>query len=139
MIIKKESKREIENAFYTYKSLKFIQDDLLEDTAYMGLTSNYSKMPGVVSFGNKKEEQFLKYLDKAKADRWIMVVNKTLEFFNKTGKDELIRLKFFDKLKDVDIWYNHLHIDRSTMYNWLDDVIQYAEKGAIYLKLLNIW
>ena len=136
-MIDKEAKRQIENALYNYNSLKLVKDDLLEDVAFIGMTSNYNKMPGVANFGNAKENQFIKYLDKAKADKWVMVVDKTLDYFKGTGNDKILRLRYFEKRKHIYI-SNTLHCDPSNMYDRLNDTLNYALLIAVQYQLIKI-
>jgi len=137
MIIDKKDRKKIEKAFFNYNALKFVEDNLLEDTAFIGTTSNYNKMPGVANFGNAKESQFIKYVDKSTADKWVMVVDKTINKFLETGKDTLIKMKYFNMDSETKIC-RKLYINRCALYDWLNDILVYAAFQAIKQNLIHI-
>jgi len=136
-MIDRTIRKKVERAFYNYNALKLVHDDLLMDTASIGLTSNYDKLPGVVNCGNSKENQFIRYLSKTEAGKWADVVDKTLEKFKDTGKDTLIKMKYFKFDSEVKIC-GKLYINRYACYDWLNDIITYAAFIALQFDLLKV-
>lgn len=135
-MIDKQIRREIEGAFRNYERWK---DELAVKIADYQLAINPIEPSGRTKknrASNKMEEQLLDILD-SRQYRWCMVVESVLEYYRATGKDTLIRLRYFHnpKLSEYDVC-DKLHISKSTMFSWAEEVLNYSHKYAIYERLL---
>lgn len=135
-MIDKQIRREIETAFRSYDRWK---NELADKLADYQLAINPIEPSGRTKknkASNKMEEQLLNILD-SRQYRWCMVVENVLEYYRATGKDTLIRLRYFHypKLSECNVC-DKLHISKSTMFSWTEDLLNYAHKHAIYERLL---
>lgn len=121
-MIDRAIRKKVERAFYNYNVLKLVRDDLIGDVAYKGLTTNYDKLPGVCNFGNAKENQFINYLSKTEANRWVAIVDKVIKHFEGTDKIKFIDRRYF-KRDSVQYVCTKLYISRRTYFEWVEDII----------------
>jgi len=61
----------------------------------------------------------------------------TQAHFNGTGKDTLIKLRYFDKLSERKVC-DKLYLERSAYFDWLTDVLTYAVMLSIQFELIKI-
>lgn len=136
-MIDKKIRKKIENAFYNYSSLKQQGAEYLVELAEAGLTAKYDSVGGRASGDNTTETRCVKAVDSNRAVQWCRVVEKTLEHFRDTGKDTLIRLRYFEHLK---LWKcgEKLYISESALKLWINDILDYAFAVSAYLHLIKI-
>lgn len=70
--------------------------------------------------------------------RWCQIIEKTYEYYRLTGKDTLIDLRYFSvrRMSEYSIC-DRLHISRTALFAWIDDIIGYALRWAIKYGLLE--
>lgn len=139
MVISKKIIFEIEWQLGRYQQLKQIVE---EGKMNIILSSNgnydniYSKTGGIYTdeTGNKA----VKLCDTVMAEeKWIKVIEQTLEFFAGTGVDLFLEKKYFKKKKIDEVMYE-LHIEKTTYYRWREEAIMYVCMKAIQDGLIRI-
>lgn len=139
-MLERNIRRRVERAFYDYtinskKAAAYI------DSYYTGITANWE---GLRSSGgqisNPTEKKALRALEGAEREAiaWCKVVEQTLDHFARTGKDELIRLRYFQNVSEYKICYEKLYISRRSLFDWIEDIINYASLIAMQLQLIKI-
>lgn len=138
-MLDRKIRKKIEWAFYNYADLREKGAEYLVELAERGLTASYDAA-GVHGSGadNAAETRCVKAIDANRAAYWCKVVEKTLEHFRDTGKDTLIRLRYFDKKGTVRVC-DQLYIDRRTLFYWVDDILSYALMGALQLQIIKFF
>lgn len=139
-MLERNIRRRIERAFYDYtinsqKAATYI------DSYYTGITANWEGLrssEGQIS--NPTEKKALRALEGAEREAiaWCKVVEQTLDHFARTGKDELIRLRYFQNVSEYKICYEKLYISRRSLFDWIEDIINYASLIAVQLQLIKI-
>ena len=94
-------------------------------------------MGGGSSTGNPTESKAIKATEGSNAAMWCYVVELTQTHFAGTGKDTLIKLRYFDKLSERRVC-DKLYIERASLYLWMSDVLTYASMLALQFGLLKI-
>jgi len=73
--------------------------------------------------------------DLVEKEKWLKVIEGTIQHFQGTEKGRLLQKKYFDELGERHIC-QELHIERATYYNWRNEIVFYtallaAQKGLI--------
>jgi len=136
-MLDRKIRRKVERAFYDYKANRESGAESLAELAECGLTAKYGAVGGSSDVGNPTESKAIKLAEGCDAALWCRVVEKTLEHFHDTGKDTLIRLRYFDKLSERRVC-EKLYIERASYYLWATDILNYAAMIAIQFRLLKI-
>jgi len=68
-------------------------------------------------------------------EKWLKVIEGTIQHFQGTEKGRLLQKKYFDELRERHIC-QELHIERATYYNWRNEIVFYtallaAQEGLI--------
>lgn len=135
--MQKSLRRKIEQAFYNYEANKRIAvDELIDDLVSKMTTVSYGGISVKSSPQNTVENALINLCDKElTAYKWCKVVENTLTKYAYEYKDELIRLKYFKRLKNEQAW-KKLHIEERTFYRWKDEILNTACEFARELKLI---
>lgn len=136
-MLDRKIRSKVERAFYDYNANKERGAESLAELAENGLTAKYGAVGGGSDIGNPTESKAIKLAEGCDAALWCRVVEKTLEHFHDTGKDTLIRLRYFDKLSERRVC-ERLYIDRSAYYDWITDVLTYGAMIGIQHGLIKI-
>lgn len=73
-------------------------------------------------------------------EKWLKVVEGTMQRFRGTGKGRLLQKKYFEQLGEIQIC-KELHIERTTYFRWREELVIYTAMLAIQeglIKLANI-
>lgn len=130
-------RRRIERAFYEYSTNKHRGAESVAELAESGLTVKYEAVGRGNGPSNPTERKALKGMDDGNAYAWCVVVEQTLAHFAGTGKDTLIRLRYFDKLSERRVC-EKLYIERTSYYSWVTDILTYTAMIAIQFHLIKI-
>ncbi len=73
--------------------------------------------------------------DLVEKEKWLKVIEGTIQHFQGTEKGRLLQKKYFDELGERHIC-QELHIERATYYNWRNEIVFYtallaAQEGLI--------
>lgn len=136
-MLDRKLRRRVERAFYEYKTNSDLSEDAIIELAESGLTAKYGAVGGGSGAGNPTESKVIKAVDSNDTFLWCTVVDKTLRHFQNTGKDTLIRLRYFERLKP---WKccEKLYISDSYRKLWINDILEYAVTVAACLQLIKI-
>lgn len=137
-MLDRKTRKKIEWAFRSYETLRAQAAEYLADLAESGITPKYGAVGGSHGAGNPTENKGIRAAEAVGTTDWCRVVEKTLERFQATGKDTLIRLKYFEKRKERYI-LDKLYIDRRTQFRWIDDILIYATMIALQLGCIKIF
>lgn len=140
MLMRKIRKR-VEHAFYNYASLKQSGAERIVELAENGLV----KAMGADNIhsgqtSDPTSNKALKLADGGDMDmdiRWCLVVENTLAHFEGTGKDTLIKQKYWNNLSEWRLC-DMLYIERSVLYDWLKDIMIYAAMWGIQENLIKL-
>lgn len=135
-MLDRKTRKKIEWAFRSYATLRTQAAEYLVDIAESGLTPNYGAVGGSSCAGNPTEVKGIRAAEHT-AVLWCKVVEKTMERFEDTGKDTLIKLKYFKNEKERHI-LDKLYIDRSAYYDWINDILTYATMIALQFGVIKI-
>lgn len=139
-MLERKIRRRVERAFYEYP-VKSKQAAEYIDMYYTGITANWEGLrSGGGQISNPTEKKALRALEGAEREAiaWCKVVEQTLDHFARTGKDELIRLRYFQNVSEYKICYEKLYISRRSLFDWIEDIINYASLIAVQLQLIKI-
>ncbi len=134
-MLERKIRKKIEWAFYNYDSLKESAKEYIVEIAESQIAVNYDKLPVQSSNDNSIERAIINGIDKNIAYKWCKVVEQTIEHFEGTGKDTLIRCKYFEKKRNWDI-ANRLYISDTSVKYWINDILQYAFVITAYQHLV---
>lgn len=134
-MLERKIRKRIEWAFYNYSELKKSAEEYILDVAESQMAVSYDKLPVQSSNSNSVERAVINGIDKNTAYKWCKVVEQTIEHFTGTGKDTLVRLKYFEKKRNWDI-ANRLYISDTSVKYWLNDILQYAFVITAYQHLI---
>lgn len=137
-MLERRVRKKIEWAFYNYKAISTTAEKYILEVAEKQLSVSYDKLPVQSSAGNSVESSVIKALDKGDAYKWCKVVEQTLEHFAGTGKDTLIRLKYFEKLREWKLCQK-LYVEHTSIYRWVDEAMIYAAMVALQFGLIRIF
>jgi len=70
-------------------------------------------------------------------EKWLKVVEGTIQHFQGTDKGKLLQKKYFDELGEKHIC-QELFIDRSTYYNWRNEIVLYTALLAAQYGLIKL-
>ena len=138
-MLERKIRKKIEWAFYNYSENNAAAQQYILDVAERQMAVDYGKIPVQASGGNGVESAIVKALDKeCAAYRWCKVVEQTIEHFAGTGKDTLVRLKYFENKSEHRL-SEKLFIDRSAVYDWINEVLTYGAMVALQLGIIKIF
>lgn len=70
-------------------------------------------------------------------EKWLKVIEGTIQHFQGTEKGRLLQKKYFDELGERHIC-RELHIERATYYNWRNEIVLYAALLAAQEGLIKV-
>ncbi len=136
-MLDRKLRRRVERALYDYKRNKELAAADIVELSERGLTAKYGAVGGGTDVGNPTESKAIMAVEGNETVLWCRVIEETLNHFRNTGKDTLIQLKYFEKIKEKRIC-EKLFIERSAFFDWLTDVLTYATMIALQFNLLKI-
>ena len=137
MIIDRETYKTIEYYFYNYHKLRAevmeTREDILKHANYeLSKTGIHG-----TTIINPTEQSAIKLEKLDKTEKWLSVVDKTVERFKGTAMEWLITMCYIEKQS----WQNvcmRLNIERATYWNWKAEVIYYAALKASREHLIEV-
>jgi hypothetical protein len=129
-------RKQIEHAFYNYEALKRQGAEYLVDLAQAGITAKYDSVGGRTGCSNPTQDKAILCAD-AKAVGWCHVVERTRERYTQTDKEELIKQKYIEHKSPYRIC-NSLYITKTTLYEWINEILTFAAMVAIQEGLIKI-
>ena len=136
-MLERKIRKRRESAINKYNSPKQTAEAYILDVAESQMAVNYDKLPVQNSNGNSIERAVINGIDRNNAYKWCKVVEQTIEHFEGTGKDTLIRLKYFDKVREWQLC-DKLFIARTSLFSWIENILTYAAMLAIQEGLIKI-
>ncbi len=136
-MLDRKLRRRVERAFYDYTINKERGAEAIVELVERGLTAKYGAVGCSNDVGNPTESKAIKAAEGSDAALWCRVVEMTQAHFNGTGKDTLIKLRYFDKLSERKVC-DKLYLERSAYFDWLTDVLTYAVMLSIQFELIKI-
>lgn len=130
-------RKKIEWAFYNYPENSKNCAELLCELAERGMVK---KTDGEFINTYSISDPTLKAIeavDKLLIYKWCTVVETVLKRFAGTGKDTLIRLKYFERRSKYKI-SDELYISVESIKYWLNDIINYTALVSVQLGLIKI-
>ena len=70
-------------------------------------------------------------------EKWLKVIENTIQHFKGTEKGRLLQKKYFDELGEKQIC-RELHIERATYFRWREEIVTYTAMLALQEELINI-
>ena len=70
-------------------------------------------------------------------EKWLKVVEGTIQHYKGTEKGRLLQKKYFDELGEKHIC-EELYIERATYYNWRNEIVLYAALLAAQEGLIKV-
>jgi len=70
-------------------------------------------------------------------EKWLKIIEKTIQHFESTEKGRLLQKKYFDELGEKHIC-EELYIERATYYNWRNEIVLYAALLAAQEGLIKV-
>lgn len=137
-MLERKIRKRIEWAFYNYSELKKNAEEYILDVAESQMAVNYDKLPVQSSNGNSIERTLINGIDKNIAYKWCKVVEQTIEHFTGTGKDTLVKMRYFEKKSEHRL-SEKLFVDRSAIYDWINEVLTYGAMVALQLGIIKIF
>lgn len=133
----KQQRKTIEREFYNYVRNRQNAAEYVSSHAFDHFGIDYSTERVKSSSGNSAERNVIRMIDEAdRVWRWCLVFEKTLERFRWEQKDKLMRLKYIERKKPMEIC-GIIGIERRTYFYWLEDVRRIAYMWALDLKLFS--
>ena len=131
-------KKEVEYFFYNYKTLKKLADEKAEDVAEKRVTAHYGKISVQEPKQNGYENAIIKALAASEeTQKWLGVVDKTLEHYDGSGKDDFIKSKYFLKNSEYQLC-EKFFVERRAIFRWADEILTYAAMVALQEGLLKV-
>lgn len=137
-MLDRRMRRQVERAFYNYPAVCKAGADYIVDQYAGGLTSQLDRIGRSTAISDPTGNKAVKLVDGTVSLLWCRVVEMTLEHFVRTGKDELIRLRYFQRVSEQTICYDKLFISRKSMFNWVEDILGYAIMIALQYQLIRM-
>lgn len=137
-MLDRRMRRQAERAFYNYPASRKACAEYIADQYTSGLTSQVGRVGRSSSVSDPTGNKAIKLTDGTVSLLWCRVVEMTLEHFAKSGKDELIRLRYFKQLNEYTICHERLYISRKSMFNWVEDILEYAIMLALQYQLIRM-
>ncbi|NPV44819.1 MAG: DUF1492 domain-containing protein [Firmicutes bacterium] len=75
--------------------------------------------------------------DLVEKEKWLKVIEGTIQHFQGTEKGRLLQKKYFDQLGERYVC-EELHIERTTYYRWREEIVVYTAMLAIQEGLIKI-
>lgn len=75
--------------------------------------------------------------DLVEKEKWLKVIEGTIQHFQGTEKGRLLQKKYFDQLGERHVC-EELHIERTTYYRWREEIVVYTAMLAIQEGLIKI-
>ena len=134
-MLDKKLRHKLEWAFYNYSVNKLIAAERIAEIMEAGVTVSYEHVKVAGGKTHKPtESKAIKLIDANNAYLWCKVVENTMLRFKWHTEGQIIRLKYFAKLK----WYRvgeKLGLGENTRY-WRDRILLYAAQWALEYKLI---
>ena len=135
----RQQKRTIEREFYRYKENKAMGGEFIKDYAYSRIAVNYESDRVCGSGINTTEKSVVDAISKdvaknARAFKWTLVFERTMDRVRFTQKDKLMRLKYIERRNVLSIC-EELHISRATYFYWKDEVLLHAFQWVCALNM----
>jgi len=70
-------------------------------------------------------------------EKWLKVIEGTIQHYKGTEKGRLLQKKYFDQLGERHIC-RELHIERTTYYRWREEIVIYAALLAVQYGLIRL-
>jgi len=127
--------KQLKSAFYNYEqNMKKAAET--SSAIDIGLVAMYGGVRVKCGNGNGREKAIIAAINKeCESWRWCYVVEKTLDYFYITGKDNYIRARYFHRLNKYAVC-RECHISPRTYDYWDVDVLDVAYKWAREFKLI---
>lgn len=133
----REAKNRIEYAFRHYIEWKRQIEEQIEDAQGLGLTAQLCVTGGGTGDNTSTTERAICNIESAQKALWCRVVEQTINYFMPSEKYELFKLRYLTNVSIYDVC-ERLHIGRSTMFVWTNELCNYAFLWATQLGLLSL-
>lgn len=131
----KQQRKTIEREFYNYVKNRQQAAEYVSSHAFDHFGVDYSSERVRSSAGNYAESKVIRAIDDSdRMWRWCLVFEKTLERFRWEQKDKVMRMKYIERKKPLEI-YTTIGIERRTYFYWLEEIRTIAFMWALDLKL----
>lgn len=131
----KQQRKTIEREFFNYTKNRQQSAEYVASHAFDHFGVDYMSERVKCSSGNSAEQKVIRAIDEAdRMWRWCLVFEKTLERFRWEQKDKVMRMKYIERKKPLEI-YTTIGIERRTYFYWLEEIRTIAFMWALDLKL----
>lgn len=137
-ILSRKIYKQIEWYLYNYYEIKRevqeLKDEIIEGRSY-----DISEWGGGISYHSDPTANRaikLTRLDLVEKEKWLKVIEGTIQHFQGTEKGRLLQKKYFDELGERHIC-RELHIERTTYYRWREEIVLYTALLATQYGLIK--
>ena len=126
MVIDRKTTKRIEYYLRNYQAIKMDLENIREarDDVILSSPPPSDGLPHGTCVGNPTESKAMNLAKMEENRKWIDIIDDTLLKFKGTGKDTFIEMKYFNGYS-VQMISDRLYIDRATVFNWREDVLNY--------------
>lgn len=136
-VLDRKTYRKIEYYLYHYFEIRREVEQEKEDIIEAGGRDIVEWGGGISYHSDPTASKAIKLVrpDIVEKEKWLKVIENTIQHFKGTEKGRLLQKKYFDELGEKHIC-EELHIERATYYNWRNEIVFYtallaAQEGLI--------
>lgn len=136
-VLDRKTYRKIEYYLYHYFEIRREVEQEKEDIIEAGGRDIVEWGGGISYHSDPTASKAIKLArpDLVEKEKWLKVIEGTIQHFQGTEKGRLLQKKYFDELGERHIC-QELHIERATYYNWRNEIVFYtallaAQEGLI--------
>jgi len=138
-VLDRKTYRKIEYYLYHYFEIRREVEQEKEDIIEAGGRDIVEWGGGISYHSDPTASKAIKLVrpDIVEKEKWLKVIEGTIQHFQGTEKGRLLQKKYFDQLGERHIC-QELHIERATYYNWRNEIVLYAALLAVQEGLLKV-
>lgn len=137
-VLNKKTYKKIEYYLYHYYQIRREVEQEKQDIIDQG-GQDLTEWGGGISYhSDPTASKALKLADPelVEKEKWLKVIEATIQHFQGTEKGRLLQKKYFDELGERHICLE-LHIERTTYYRWREEIVIYTALLATQYGLIK--
>lgn len=137
-VLDKKNYRKIEYYLYHYFEIRREVEQEKEDIIEAGGRDIVEWGGGISYHSDPTASKAIKLVrpDIVEKEKWLKVIEGTIQHFQGTEKGRLLQKKYFDQLGERHIC-RELHIERTTYYRWREEIVLYTALLATQYGLIK--
>jgi len=138
-VLDRKTYRRIEYYLYHYFQIRREVEQEKEDIIESGGRNIVEWGGGISYHSDPTANKAIKLTrpDLIEKEKWLKVIEDTIQHFQGTEKGRLLQKKYFDQLGERHVC-EELHIERTTYYRWREEIVIYIAMLAIQEGLIKI-